>query len=75
MQRWINVKERLPDDDCFVLAVVSGRFQNVTFVRTQVIAEYGSELGWIIDGYEKWENPPITHWMPLPEAPGGEEDE
>lgn len=75
MQEWINAKERLPENEECVLAVASGRFSNITFVRTQVIAEYGPKFGWVIEGYEKWENPPVTHWMPLPEAPGGEEDE
>ena len=23
--------------------------------------------GWVIDGYEEWDNPNVTAWMPLPD--------
>ena len=47
-----------------------GRFSNITFMDSVVIAEYAPSFGWIVDGYEKWEDPIITYWMPLPKVPG-----
>ena len=70
MQEWINAKERLPKNEECVLAVASGRFSNITFMDSVVIAEYSPSFGWIVDGYEKWEDPNISYWMPLPKVPG-----
>lgn len=70
MPKWINAKERLPENEECVLAVASGRFGNITFMDAVVIAEYALSFGWIVDGYEKWEDPIITYWMPLPKVPG-----
>ena len=81
---WISVKEKLPENEDFVLATVTGRYdkegpgavQHITFDQAAVIASYfaGSEFdeaGWELDGYPEHDPAKleVTHWMPLPEAP------
>lgn len=70
---WIIVKERLPDDEKdgeTVLAVVSGKpHENITLCHVLMTAGYFPEEGWVVNEYPEWENPTITHWMPLPEPP------
>ena len=74
--KWISVKERLPDDEKdgeTVLAVVFGKpHKNITLHHAIMTAEYFYQGGWLVDEYPEWENPIVTHWMPLPEPP--EED-
>lgn len=73
MSEWISVKERLPDDEKdgeTVLAVVSGKpHENITLCHVLMTAGYFPEEGWVVNEYPEWENPTITHWMPLPEPP------
>ncbi len=57
--RWINVDDRLPDDDDSCL-VWNG---NHIFV-----AIYWGDGEWMFDSYAC----EITHWMPLPEPPKDE---
>lgn len=70
-QQWISVTERLPETEDFVLAVVNGKpTENVTLVDSIEIASFMRDEGWLLDMYPEWENPKVTHWMPLPPAPG-----
>lgn len=70
---WISVKERLPDDEKdgeTVLAVVSGKpHENITLCHALMTAGYFPGEGWVVNEYPEWENPTITHWMPLPKPP------
>lgn len=68
--RWIPVTERLPETEDFVLAVVNGKpTENVTLVDSIEIALFMRDEGWCLDMYPEWEDPKVTHWMPLPPAP------
>ena len=71
--KWISVKERLPDDEKdgeTVLAIVSGKpHKNITLCHALMTAGYFPGEGWVVNEYPEWENPTITHWMPLPEPP------
>ena len=73
MNDWISVKERLSDDEKdgeMVLAVVSGKpHENITLCHALMTAGYFPGEGWVVNEYPEWENPTITHWMPLPEPP------
>lgn len=70
---WIRADERLPDDERdgeTVLAIVSGKpHENITLCQAIMLAGYFGEEGWLVNEYPEWENPVVTHWMPLPELP------
>lgn len=63
---WISVEEQLPEDDVLVLVTVSGIYNALTFANAIQIGVYDRD-GWSIEGYEDWNNPNVTAWMPLPE--------
>lgn len=66
-RRWIPVTERLPEEDTQVVAIVSGRWENITFDRACELASWSADEDWIMEAWPKFENPNVTHWMPLPE--------
>lgn len=69
-QMWINTKRGLPEKASGeVLVIVNGVYKKVRFQNAVQLAEYDEDEGWIIEGYEEWENPQIDWWMPLPEMP------
>ena len=67
--RWIPVRSRLPEDDAQVLVIVSGRWKNVTFNNAYELASWSVTEGWIMEAWPEFENPDVSHWMPLPEPP------
>lgn len=69
IQKWIPVTERLPEPDVNCLVVVSGRFEKIVFDCAIEIADYAPVGGWILEAFPEWEDPLVTHWMPLPEPP------
>ena len=68
-RRWIPVEERLPEPDKQVLAIVSGRWENITFDRAYELMSWSSDEGWIREAWPELEDPEVTHWKPLPEPP------
>lgn len=69
-QRWFPVTERLPETEDFVLAVVNGKpTESITLVDSIEIASFMRDEGWFLGMYPEWEDPKVTHWMPLPPAP------
>ena len=60
-REWISVEERLPDQDGKYLAYY-GR-------RGFIVLSYYHELEGVF-GFEHWD---VTHWMPLPMPPKGDE--
>lgn len=51
-QRWYNPKDKLPESDGGVLAIVSGKPRpNITLVEAYCIAEYDVQDGWIVSDY------------------------
>ena len=70
---WISVEDRLPEDNVdgeTVLAVVSGKpRENIELIGALMTAGYFTGEGWVINEYPEWENPTVTHWMPLPQPP------
>lgn len=65
---WISTDHKIPETDGLVLAIVSGKFKNITFVNAIELAEY-TDSGWIIDSTPEWDNANVSYWMPLPELP------
>lgn len=64
---WIPVEERMPENDDFVLATVTGIYNVLTFSEAIQLASYCKDDGWFIEGYPEWENPNVSAWRPLPE--------
>lgn len=57
---WISVKDRLPEEMCFVIGFGGEEVAPVVFCE----GEFGM---WTPDGLACFNN--ITHWMPLPTPP------
>jgi hypothetical protein len=74
--RWIPVSERLPEPDAWVLTT-NGKWTGVARHRPL------EDDGYMIES-ERWQSetsdfiehlgPPVTHWQPLPSAPGKAEE-
>lgn len=84
--RWIPAAVKLPEEDkCEYLVLVNGEYTNdeyangpyatQRFERAVEIALYTEEEGWILEAYPDWDDPVITHWMPLPEPPEVDHDQ
>ena len=71
-RQWISVEERIPETTYDVMVLVSGTFGNVTFENTQMIGSILDDGEWFVNEYPEWDNPGVTHWMPLPEPPSTE---
>jgi hypothetical protein len=70
MSEWISVKEKLPSDDQYVLVAMT------TGYVTQACIYHSATQGDVFcdtDG-ETWiPLQDVSHWMPLPEPPKGEQ--
>lgn len=67
---WIDAKVELPPDCDTVLVIASSKPQeNITLVSVPCTGSYSESEGWMIDEFPAWENPRVSHWMPLPEMP------
>ena len=44
--QWNKPTEKLPEDDCFVIVTASGKFGNVTYDHTFLVANWMAEEGW-----------------------------
>lgn len=64
--RWIPVEERLPESDGDVLLIVNGKVDNVTLIDAYELGSFSKSEGWILEMWPEWENPKVTHWVPLP---------
>ena len=47
--QWNKPTEKLPEDDCFVVVTVSGKFGNVTYDHALLIANWMDEDGWYFE--------------------------
>ena len=67
--RWISVEERLPERGMFVLLLYSKKNRNPTQFAKNTMAVGRYDYGmFLVEGCEV----SVTHWMPLPTAPGVE---
>ena len=68
VDRWISVKDRLPDESCECLGVIDGEVTEVSYSPKQK----GLICVWSMcdaDGFKPLPDDAVTHWMPLPEPP------
>lgn len=72
MSEWISVKDRLPRPENCVLVYRRnlGRPDGYVSIDYATLG-HGENLMWVGD-YTTWKSE-VTHWMPLPEPPKGDE--
>ena len=69
---WRDASVEVPTEDgtaCNV--IVNGTYGNLTFQDAVCQANWYEDEGWILEAFPKWENPNVTHWLPLPSLPKG----
>lgn len=69
---WISVNDRLPEDNQEVIAVVCAFYGGLK-KRTEVVATHYTEKNGFDFFMIRQDSYLVTHWMPLPEPPKGEE--
>ena len=67
VQKWISVKERLPENDQWALCFMKDK----SFGTFRVFQWNYIDWQWN-DGNEWFDEKDVTHWMPLPSLPKGE---
>lgn len=67
--RWIPCSERLPESSHDVLVIASGKVGNIRLENSIEIGRFDRDEGWILEMWPEWEDPTVTHWMPLPLPP------
>lgn len=78
-QKWISVEDRLPKNDYEKHWKERQQYLVVTAPSNQMcVATYGyKDFGWWVDGHhtvlDEKNYRKVSHWMPLPEAPKGEQ--
>ena len=67
---WARVEDELPSNpNEQVLVVVNGEHKGKCFFNALLLGTYYHKEGWILEMFPEWENPIVTHWLPLPEPP------
>ena len=82
MAEWISVKDRLPEEDTPVLIYapntggiwMAGYCGEYRVMQVQVRPAYWESYG-SYDECMEFKPQDVTHWMPLPEPPEGENNE
>lgn len=46
---WYTPDEKMPEDDCFVIVTVSGKFGNVTYDHALLVANWMDVDGWYFE--------------------------
>lgn len=77
--QWISVKDRLPDVAGMYIVTACDEWcshgEGIWYDTVVVVAEYsGSCWNWNDNGIDCDIDDLVTHWMPLPEPPKGEND-
>ncbi len=65
---WIDVEERKPPNDIYVLVSIYDGREKVKLSHVDIAARYGND--WVYDDEDKKVDPKygyVTHWMPLPD--------
>lgn len=68
LTQWVSVKDRLPENNCYVLACKSNGL--ISQMSYHAPFDSGKRIfQWWAFGYWLDQNSQVTHWMPLPELP------
>lgn len=63
-QQWVSVTERLPAEGMRVLAATEGVFSGEAYLSCEGVWMRSYGVAWV-----SLVDMPVTHWMPLPDAP------
>ena len=70
MNKWISVKDAVPDTDREVLVIVNGMAgKKVKFVNAIMIGLFDKAEGWILEDWPEVTHFEVLYWMDLPELP------
>ena len=69
MNKWINVKEAVPDTDREVIAIINGRGDKVKFVNAVIMGCFDEVEGWILEDWPEVTHFEVLYWMDIPELP------
>ena len=71
---WINVKDRIPENDRSYLTIGPRGVMRVAkaYIPAQVLKTYGGDPNYVLWTCES-RFVSVTHWMPLPEPPKGDD--
>lgn len=70
-QKWVDAGARQPEYGVSVLAVASGKAENITLCDAVVLATFWD--GWELDDCPQAEDVTVKWWMPMVESPEGTE--
>ena len=70
-QKWVDAGARQPEYGASVLAVASGKAENITLCDAVVLATFWD--GWELDDYPQAEDVAVKWWVPMVESPEGAE--
>lgn len=63
---WTTTRERLPEDDSFVLVQITGTADHEKFNNAIRLGSYYPADGWLIEGHFDFEGE-VVAWQPLPD--------
>ena len=66
--KWINIKEKLPEKNTYVLMAASSGLVTTTFYTEPDVYENDCKVSAWFEHANKYSYV-VTHWMPLPKAP------
>ena len=70
MDKWINAEIEVPVVEDLVLVIVSGNYDNMTFVDAVELAEYDpKEDEWVLQWLPEVTGLKVKYWCPVPELP------
>jgi hypothetical protein len=73
VMKWISVEDRLPEKNKAVIGCVTDRFTFEGKISVSTVCYFGIASGWESLRDEDFKGKRVTHWMPMPKPPTGEE--
>ncbi len=74
MTDWVSVKDRLPEDERFVLVCNDdGKMMVAQYIDETAQWQY-RYMAYDVDIWDDTEQGPVEWWMPLPEQPKGDDE-
>lgn len=65
---WISSELMTPEEEGQVLALVRGKYKNITFDHAVLLGEY-VDGEWILEQYPEAEDITVSHWAFIPDLP------